>query len=1230
MGNNMGLCCVREEGDDDIETQIAELRGQVQMWRACAAGLDAEKKTLDELKRRGSTEKMELRLQAADLTQKLDELADRYAQSVTWRMRSSVKHATLTKKASNLGRENERTARGNAFAIETLGPLQSHIKEGDVVRLQDVIATLTPRMVKMEEGDECKEMGELAGIVRSLYNDAVHKATGWKEVIVTMKSVVETMESSGKITRRDIKRLFTALKEACISGLSIHKSDASLTSKIEQALIDYFISEGSCMNRVQREIIHRICFWETLRDFDFTDLCQCISLVDLPETPNNEFFLSRAEVVINGHDVSEFKQILTSLDTILFFLRFLEREDLALTYTMYRSLQREPWIMEYIRQSELQYGPGRELVRTAGLNLRSEEHVLGVLEQLRISPPDASVAMRGLRSIFYSWAQIMKEKFDILVLPHHTQVVCMLICLQYVAGPANPDVGALIAEMGTGEGKSAVIASLALYCAVFLGKRVHVVVDDESLVERDFQTYRSLFGAFHSRRGTHVQAKLCVSAAKKHARFSRDDAAVLRVEEDADIVYCEAKYVQSFYTQLAKRGGVDFDAVYRDRVLILDEVDALVIGEAPNVPFVYENTDLSAFATRVAESLVRQATTEQVSAMATTGAERKVIRNMERAAQTVSKWQMHCDYSLDKDSNRYVRLQNGRACDGAWSLALEYKNYVDHYSDKVCYNERLFVMSRPRVFQKYSRIVGLSGSVGNDTERSFLCNVYNARFFKVPKFLSTCSGSNANTPQPRGVLIEEDEDAQWRTTCEQAFACRETTPVLVIARDRHMASRLAQELHCVASAKGLSGKDVVCSLSRDLCESSPDQYKENLFRCTQPLGKGAHKSFRIAVTDPRGGRGVDYRVSDPDADRAGGLTLIINHIPKCSREWIQFLGRTARQDRRGQWLAVLNRQDYADDSKRFGQELQPQKAVEMIQSWGNADVHTRLQLVHGQYHRGMRMNELSEQVAQHRLVQQPQAREAMVCLCAEYARLSVAQIDELAARVPGLQPWRIPTQAVEVGADPNAKPKMGLSKSIIFLVDRSASMLSQDAGGKTRVEVARDCIADIFERQVEEHDQIGLYSFETGVHEHFPLTLKGASHRQIASQIAGIKGERHGLTCMYDGILTCAQHMEQAGGGQKFLVTLTDGDDNQSDSQPGGEKVTALLRAGVPGLSLIFVSCGSDLKPRTLELVQYWAQLAKSAGNIGAHISARNPAQLQEAFAAVAELIDEPEGEIEV
>merc|ERR1719207_193197 len=100
-------------------------------------------------------------------------------------------------------------------------------------------------------------------------------------------------------------------------------------------------------------------------------------------------------------------------------------------------------------------------------------------------------------------------------------------------------------------------------------------------------------------------------------------------------------------------------------------------------------------------------------------------------------------------------------------MALECRNFQDGHTRKIFYQERLFVMSRPRVFRKYHRILGLSGSIGSQAERTFLKETYKAAFFEVPPFLKTCRGSPFHEPVPaplgqlqRPVYVESSTEAQ--------------------------------------------------------------------------------------------------------------------------------------------------------------------------------------------------------------------------------------------------------------------------------------------------------------------------------------------------------------------------------------------------------------------------------------------------------------------------------------
>ena len=57
---------------------------------------------------------------------------------------------------------------------------------------------------------------------------------------------------------------------------------------------------------------------------------------------------------------------------------------------------------------------------------------------------------------------------------------------------------------------------------------------------------------------------------------------------------------------------------------------------------------------------------------------------------------------------------------------------------------------------------------------------------------------------------------------------------------------------------------------------------------------------------------IRYWISSSQVN--GGLMLIIGFVPDSEREYIQFLGRTARQDKRGQFAAVLLQSDYSAEA----------------------------------------------------------------------------------------------------------------------------------------------------------------------------------------------------------------------------------------------------------------------------------------------------------------------------
>ena len=85
----------------------------------------------------------------------------------------------------------------------------------------------------------------------------------------------------------------------------------------------------------------------------------------------------------------------------------------------------------------------------------------------------------------------------------------------------------------------------------------------------------------------------------------------------------------------------------------------------------------------------------------------------------------------------------------------------------------------------------------------------------------------------------------------------------------------------------------------------PSNYGHVVTEATRPLESEHGTMWPITVSDVFGGRGQDYTVTDESVDKAGGILVICAAVAESEREWVQWLGRTARSDRRGQYAVVL-------------------------------------------------------------------------------------------------------------------------------------------------------------------------------------------------------------------------------------------------------------------------------------------------------------------------------------
>jgi hypothetical protein len=152
--------------------------------------------------------------------------------------------------------------------------------------------------------------------------------------------------------------------------------------------------------------------------------------------------------------------------------------------------------------------------------------------------------------------------------PHHTQICAMLIFSQFFEQKERwareYGMRAAILQMKTGEGKSIVIAMMAVYTVKQLKKKVHVLENNEGLLERDFANYKSFYESF---------GLTCNKT----------------IDSTSDICYCLKKQNNTFFNQHLLSGDLDLTGT----ILIVDEVDDLVVNEKPTLLYQAKDDSLT-------------------------------------------------------------------------------------------------------------------------------------------------------------------------------------------------------------------------------------------------------------------------------------------------------------------------------------------------------------------------------------------------------------------------------------------------------------------------------------------------------------------------------------------------------------------------------------------------------------------------------------------------------------
>ena len=312
---------------------------------------------------------------------------------------------------------------------------------------------------------------------------------------------------------------------------------------------------------------------------------------------------------------------------------------------------------------------------------------------------------------------------------------------------------------------------------------------------------------------------------------------------------------------------------------------------------------------------------------------------------------------------------------------------------------------------------------------------------------------------------------------------------------------------------------------------------------------------RITITDPYGGRGFDYDVRDESANSEGGLLVIALTVP-AGRDWIQWKGRTARGDRKGQLSVILSREDpifelvKESDLKsahRNGNDYSS-ALIDTLLEQHDRGTGEKLRNQEELTYMGQRLNELCDHY--HQMNRDTNSPVGTVKLWPRQAfhsndnKLSdfIASQENSSPKIQQFMDSLYPTLHYTSKYDYNAdgfpvEPKYTPPpKQVAFLVDYSSSMDGQ------RIQNAIDNVARLIESPdyFFDDDFISFARFDHEYDQVFPMTLKQNNVQMMLSKVRACRNEVKGATRFYDAINTCMSQLNNASCSH-WTVALTDG-----------------------------------------------------------------------------------------
>jgi len=452
-----------------------------------------------------------------------------------------------------------------------------------------------------------------------------------------------------------------------------------------------------------------------------------------------------------------------------------------------------------------------------------------------------------------------------------------------------------IAQIKTGEGKSMIIAMLALSNAL-MGYFVDVITSTHYLAERDQVKFKKLFSLFG----------ISSSNIIDHNPAKEDYDGIILYGTNTDFEFTllrEGVFIQN--KNMTKPIDKNQLITREYHVSIVDECDNLFLDTAlssariaysskyhynwvyipifkyvkdhPIFPNIQDIRDLL----NNYENGIHQTELLQIS--------NEKLRKWVDAAKSALSHTINKDYiigfneKLQKKEIQIISSDTGRILHGSrWSNGVH--EFVEVKEGLIPEEESSVIASicHPTYFQNYQTIFGLTGTIGEEIEKNEISEMYNVELYHLPRNFT------------EKLIIEKSEILDNQ---EQKY-----NRIIKLIQNNNLKQPMLILLENIQESIDFFNRLKDLGMDPLLLNDAQKEKEEYILEKAGNIGS-------ILVSTNAAGRGTDILLSQ-EALEVGGLYVILGFFPKNSRIEYQGIGRAGRQGQKGKAKIVFSKDEW--------------------------------------------------------------------------------------------------------------------------------------------------------------------------------------------------------------------------------------------------------------------------------------------------------------------------------